>query len=109
MMVAVIVKPTESAMRYHEWVEFSPFEIGMAKYGTFMKTEQFGSQFFMGKIVKKQPEYPLHFLQGLWGSAFSILIHRVLDPKQQTRKKNTKELEEIELKTEFHIMKSRSG
>ena len=83
MMVAVIVKPKESAMRYHEWVEFSPgfekvrrsdpiwekfgfesynwahfepwsspFEIGMAKYGTFMKTEDFGSQFFMGAIVK---------------------------------------------------------
>ena len=30
----------------------SPFEIGMAKYGTFMKTEDFGSQFFMGAIVK---------------------------------------------------------
>ena len=24
----------------------------MAKYGTFMKTEDFGSQFFMGAIVK---------------------------------------------------------
>lgn len=48
----------------------------MAKYATFMKPEDFGSQFFMGSIVTRQPEYPLHFLQGIWGSAFSILIHR---------------------------------
>ena len=26
LMVAVIVKPQESAIRYHEWVEFTPFE-----------------------------------------------------------------------------------
>lgn len=59
-----------------------------------MKAEQFGSQFFMGTIVKQHPEYPLHFMQGLWGSAFSILIHRVLDPKQ-TRKKS-KDQDDIE-------------
>ena len=80
----------------------------MAKYGTFMKTEDFGSQFFMGAIVKSiglkayqikfssseknqpywkpHPEYPLHFLQGLWGSAFSILIHRVIDTKDKKKK-----------------------
>ena len=49
---------------FSEWVEFSPFEIGMAKYGTFMPTELFGSKFFMGKLCKKFDEQPLHFLQG---------------------------------------------
>ena len=44
ILTAVVVKPKESAMRYHEWVEFSPFEIGMAKYATFMKPNHFGSQ-----------------------------------------------------------------
>jgi phospholipase A2 len=45
-------------------VEFSPYEIGMPKYGTFMDAEQFGCKFFMGKLVKQYKEPPLHFLQG---------------------------------------------
>lgn len=48
-----------------EWVEFTPYEIGMDKYGTFMKTELFGSKFFCGKLVEKFPEFPLYYLQGL--------------------------------------------
>lgn len=47
-----------------EWMEFSPYEIGMPKYGTFMKPELFGSKFFIGHLVKKFEEPPLHFLQG---------------------------------------------
>ena len=47
-----------------EWVEFSPYEIGMAKYGTFMKTEDFGSKFFCGKKLTPFPEPPLHYMQG---------------------------------------------
>ena len=49
---------------FAEWVEFTPYEIGMPKYGTFMKSEHFGCKFFMGKLVKSYPEPPLHFLQG---------------------------------------------
>jgi phospholipase A2 len=45
-------------------MEFSPYEIGLPKYGTFMKAEHFGSKFFMGQLVRKHPEPPLHFLQG---------------------------------------------
>jgi len=45
-------------------MEFTPYEIGLPKYGTFMKSEWFGSKFFMGHLVKKFPEPPLHFLQG---------------------------------------------
>lgn len=47
-----------------DWVEFTPYEIGMAKYGTFMTPDLFGSKFFMGKVVKKYEENPLHFLMG---------------------------------------------
>lgn len=47
-----------------EWVEFTPYEIGMDKYGTFMKTELFGSKFFCGKLIEKFPESPLYYLQG---------------------------------------------
>lgn len=43
---------------------FSPFEIGIAKYGTFMKTQDFGCKFIVGKKIKHFDEFPLHFLQG---------------------------------------------
>lgn len=45
-------------------MEFSPYEIGMAKYGTFMTPDLFGSKFFMGITVKQYEENPLHFLMG---------------------------------------------
>uniref|UniRef100_A0A8C5I0T8 Phospholipase A2 n=1 Tax=Gouania willdenowi TaxID=441366 RepID=A0A8C5I0T8_GOUWI len=75
------VKPDVSELMFADWVEFSPYEIGMAKYGTFMKPDMFGSKFFMGTVVKKYEENPLHFLMGVWGSAFSILFNRVLGVK----------------------------
>lgn len=72
------VKPDVSELKFADWVEFSPYEIGMAKYGTFMTPDLFGSKFFMGNVVKKHEENPLHFLMGVWGSAFSILFNRIL-------------------------------
>ncbi|XP_062858105.1 cytosolic phospholipase A2 [Trichomycterus rosablanca] len=75
------VKPDVSELMFADWVEFSPYEIGMAKYGTFMTPDLFGSKFFMGTVIKKYEENPLHFLMGVWGSAFSILINRVLGIK----------------------------
>ncbi len=52
-------------------MEFSPYEIGMAKYGTFMTPDIFGSKFFRGNVVKKHEENPLHFLMGTESSLFS--------------------------------------
>ncbi|XP_067086818.1 cytosolic phospholipase A2 [Osmerus mordax] len=78
------VKPDVSELMFADWVEFSPYEIGMAKYGTFMTPDLFGSKFFMGTAVKKYKENPLHFLMGVWGSAFSILFNRVLGVKDTT-------------------------
>lgn len=56
-----------------DWVEFSPYEIGMAKYGTFMAPDLFGSKFFMGTVVKKYEENPLHFLMGKWSQSTTSL------------------------------------
>lgn len=36
----------------------------MAKYGTFMTPDLFGSKFFRGNVVTKHEENPLHFLMG---------------------------------------------
>ncbi|KAJ8011343.1 hypothetical protein DPEC_G00057150 [Dallia pectoralis] len=72
------VKPDVSELKFADWVEFTPYEIGMAKYGTFMPPDLFGSKFFIGSVVKRYEENPLHFFMGVWGSAFSILFNRVL-------------------------------
>ncbi|KAL4219877.1 Cytosolic phospholipase A2 [Mactra antiquata] len=102
LLTCVHVKKDRSARSFQEWVEFSPYEIGLAKYGTFMKTELFGSKFFMGKLCKEYDEPPLHFLQGIWGSAFCILFKRLLednrklDPVEMIRQEMAKQLEENE-------------
>nr|AWU67131.1 putative phospholipase A2 [Crangon crangon]AWU67132.1 putative phospholipase A2 [Crangon crangon] len=71
-------KRNVSCKSFSEWVEFSPYEIGIAKYGTFMKSDDFGCKFIVGKKIKNFPELPLHFLQGVWGSAFTILFKRLV-------------------------------
>ena len=48
-----------------EWVEFTPLEVGIPKYGVFIKTEEFGSKMFMGQIVEAHEEPPLHFHMGI--------------------------------------------
>lgn len=97
------VKPDVSELMFADWVEFSPYEIGMAKYGTFMTPDLFGSKFFMGTVVRKYTENPLHFLMGVWGSAFSILFNRVLGVKDNTAGGSTME-EELEQIKPQHIL-----
>uniref|UniRef100_A0A2D4M9N8 Phospholipase A2 n=1 Tax=Micrurus spixii TaxID=129469 RepID=A0A2D4M9N8_9SAUR len=94
------VKPDVSELMFADWVEFSPYEIGMAKYGTFMTPNLFGSKFFMGTVVKKYKENPLYFLMGIWGSAFAILFNRVLGVSNSQNKGPTmeEELENIRLR-----------
>ncbi|XP_051730658.1 cytosolic phospholipase A2 isoform X3 [Ctenopharyngodon idella] len=96
------VKPDVSELKFADWVEFSPYEIGMAKYGTFMTPDLFGSKFFRGNVVKKHEENPLHFLMGVWGSAFSILFNRILGLNDAT-KGSTMEEELEQIKPE-HIV-----
>ncbi|KAK1329312.1 hypothetical protein QTO34_011493 [Cnephaeus nilssonii] len=102
------VKPDVSELMFADWVEFTPYEIGMAKYGTFMTPDLFGSKFFMGKVVKKYEENPLHFLMGVWGSAFSILFNRVLGVSSSQNKGSTME-EELENITAKHIVSNDSS
>ncbi|XP_053732056.1 cytosolic phospholipase A2 delta [Synchiropus splendidus] len=55
-----------------EWCEFTPYEVGIPKYGAFVQTENFGSQFFLGHIVKKLPEIRLPYLLGMFSSVISV-------------------------------------
>uniref|UniRef100_H2Z676 Phospholipase A2 n=1 Tax=Ciona savignyi TaxID=51511 RepID=H2Z676_CIOSA len=95
ILTCLHVRPDMSAMTFHDWVEFSPFEIGMAKYGTFMKSKYFGSKFFMGVLAKEYEEYPLHFLMGIWGSAFSILFNRLVEKSKGIKPSNMSHNEDM--------------
>ncbi|XP_025951421.1 cytosolic phospholipase A2 epsilon-like [Dromaius novaehollandiae] len=65
------IKEDYSLAEVKEWVEFTPYEVGFLKYGAFIHTEDFGSDFFMGHLRKKLPESRICFMQGLWSNVFS--------------------------------------
>uniref|UniRef100_A0A8C3PRH5 Phospholipase A2 n=1 Tax=Calidris pygmaea TaxID=425635 RepID=A0A8C3PRH5_9CHAR len=71
---AVNVRPNISSGDFAEWCEFTPYEVGFRKYGAFIRTEDFDSEFFMGRLVQKRPEPRICFLQGMWGSAFAASL-----------------------------------
>ncbi|XP_004687613.1 PREDICTED: cytosolic phospholipase A2 delta [Condylura cristata] len=57
---------------FKEWVEFSPYEVGFLKYGAFVPPELFGSEFFMGQLMKRLPESRICFLKAIWSNIFSL-------------------------------------
>ncbi|KAM6922712.1 cytosolic phospholipase A2 beta [Lycodopsis pacificus] len=61
-----------------EWCEFTPYEVGIQKYRAFVRTEDFGSQFFLGNLVKKLPEVRIPYLMGIWSSAVSLSMSEIL-------------------------------
>uniref|UniRef100_A0A8B9PBN1 Phospholipase A2 n=1 Tax=Apteryx owenii TaxID=8824 RepID=A0A8B9PBN1_APTOW len=65
------IKEDYSLAEFKEWVEFTPYEVGFLKYGAFIRAEDFGSDFFMGHLMKKLPESRICFMQGLWSNVFS--------------------------------------
>uniref|UniRef100_A0A8C8SX99 Phospholipase A2 n=1 Tax=Pelusios castaneus TaxID=367368 RepID=A0A8C8SX99_9SAUR len=58
------VKEKISNQDFREWVEFTPYEVGLIKYGAYIRSENFGSEFFMGRLMKKLPESRICFLEG---------------------------------------------
>ncbi|NXS57682.1 PA24E phospholipase, partial [Brachypteracias leptosomus] len=65
------VKDDFSTLDFKEWVEFTPYEVGFLKYGAYVRSEDFGSEFFMGHLKKKIPESHICFLEGTWSNIFS--------------------------------------
>ncbi|KAL1786346.1 cytosolic phospholipase A2 zeta [Sigmodon hispidus] len=59
-------------LHFKEWVEFSPYEVGFLKYGGFVPSELFGSEFYMGRLMKRLPESQICFLEGIWSNIFSV-------------------------------------
>ncbi|XP_009693916.1 PREDICTED: cytosolic phospholipase A2 epsilon-like [Cariama cristata] len=75
--VSVSVRDGYSTNDFKEWVEFTPYEVGLLKYGVFVRTEHFGSEFFMGRLLKKLPESRICYLQGMWSSIFSVNLLQI--------------------------------
>ncbi|XP_010623061.1 cytosolic phospholipase A2 epsilon isoform X3 [Fukomys damarensis] len=70
--LTINVKDDVSNQDFREWCEFSPYEVGMQKYGAFIPPELFGSEFFMGRLMKRIPESRMCYMLGLWSSIFSL-------------------------------------
>nr|XP_023414478.1 cytosolic phospholipase A2 epsilon [Loxodonta africana] len=70
--LTINVKDDVSNQDFREWCEFSPYEVGLQKYGAFVPTELFGSEFFMGRLTKRIPESQMCYMLGLWSSIFSL-------------------------------------
>ncbi|KAM4662825.1 cytosolic phospholipase A2 zeta isoform 2-T2 [Discoglossus pictus] len=62
---------------FAEWCEFTPHEVGFRKYGAFVRTEDFGSEFFMGHLIRRREEPKICYLQGIWGSAFAANLDEI--------------------------------
>ncbi|TSU37063.1 Cytosolic phospholipase A2 beta [Bagarius yarrelli] len=60
-----------------EWCEFTPYEVGFPKYGAFVPVEHFGSEFYLGHVVKEIPETRVSFLLGMWSSFFSANLSQL--------------------------------
>uniref|UniRef100_A0A8C8SY31 Phospholipase A2 n=1 Tax=Pelusios castaneus TaxID=367368 RepID=A0A8C8SY31_9SAUR len=74
---AISVRHNNSHDDVAEWCEFTPYEVGFRKYGAFIRTEDFDSEFFMGRLIQKRPEPRICYLQGMWGSAFAASLDDV--------------------------------
>lgn len=82
---SIHVKNDTSAKTFHEWVEFTPYEIGLPKYKISLAPEKFGNRFFIGRQIGYSMELPLRYLQGIWGSAYSIQLWRLAVWKQDNK------------------------
>uniref|UniRef100_A0A8D2PYN5 PLA2c domain-containing protein n=1 Tax=Varanus komodoensis TaxID=61221 RepID=A0A8D2PYN5_VARKO len=71
-----------STTDFREWVEFSPYEVGFLKYGASIHVEDFDSEFFMGKLVKRLPESRICFLEG--ELLICLIMKRALDDRYTT-------------------------
>eukprot|EP00118_Oscarella_pearsei_P008334 m.42371 g.42371 ORF g.42371 m.42371 type:complete len:568 (+) comp33353_c0_seq3:715-2418(+) len=98
---AVHVKHNRETEEFSEWIEFTPYEYGIACYGAFLKIEDFSSFKCKGVVCKKHEEIDLSSLMGIWGSAFGETLEKILE-RVEGEKKTL--IEEVVRKL-FHLVK----
>ncbi|XP_047433097.1 cytosolic phospholipase A2 beta-like [Mugil cephalus] len=74
---AVNIKDVVDCENEKEWCEFTPYEVGLQKYGAFIPSEALGSQFLLGHKIKERSERRLAYLMGIWSSFFSASISEI--------------------------------
>ncbi|KFP41926.1 Cytosolic phospholipase A2 epsilon, partial [Chlamydotis macqueenii] len=82
------IKEDYSLSEFKEWVEFTPYEVGFLKYGAFIHSEDFGSKFYMGRLMKKLPESRICFMKGLWSNVFSYNLLDAWHSSDPTEKRS---------------------
>jgi len=75
--IYVAVDGRKAAHKQYGWYEFTPFEVGSPWLGHYVPLWGFGRTFSNGKSITDDPEIPLGFLFGIFGSAFSASIERI--------------------------------
>lgn len=73
LIAALHVRNEETIKKYNEWIELSPYEVFMPRYGIAIDMKNFGDRFYGGFITKEYGEQPIHFLQGMCGSGYAIV------------------------------------
>nr|CAD7452324.1 unnamed protein product [Timema tahoe] len=77
--VATLCRQNWTRCCYDDWLEFTPYEVGFSKHGASMKPSFFGNRLYLGRVITPYKELPLHYLQGVWGSAYTIFFRRVIE------------------------------
>uniref|UniRef100_A0A8C0GGS5 Phospholipase A2 n=1 Tax=Chelonoidis abingdonii TaxID=106734 RepID=A0A8C0GGS5_CHEAB len=93
--VAINVKDNYSTLDFKEWLEFTPYEVGFMKYGAFIRSEDFGSEFFMGRLMKRLPESRICYLEGdllSWENRLLLFIIAILAAPQKHLSRKTNPL-----------------
>ncbi|XP_071160113.1 cytosolic phospholipase A2-like [Mytilus edulis] len=96
LLSAIHANDEQNTNEFHEWVEFSPYEVSIPKYGAAIDMKNFGSEFDKGLLTQHVDEIPLFEIMGICGSAFT-LTHEELANKdasnpieKQTRSKSNR-------------------
>ncbi|XP_052104754.1 cytosolic phospholipase A2-like [Mytilus californianus] len=114
LLSAIHAKDEQNTKTFHEWVEFSPYEVSIPKYGAAIDMKNFGSEFDKGLLTQRIDEIPLFKIMGICGSAFT-LTHEELANKdssdfmtKQTSVKSNRQHLSTKNKKEKHLDKKGS-
>ncbi|CAC5367679.1 PLA2G4 [Mytilus coruscus] len=73
LVAALHIRDNSRIKDYNEWIELSPYEVYIPKYGAAVDMKKFGDMFYGGFVTKEYGEPPIHYLQGVCGSAYAVI------------------------------------
>ncbi|XP_052104753.1 cytosolic phospholipase A2-like isoform X2 [Mytilus californianus] len=114
LLSAIHAKDEQNANEFHEWVEFSPYEVSIPKYGVAIEMKNFGSKFDKGLLTQQIDEIPLFEIMGICGSAFTLTHEEWANKdssnfiKKQTSVKSSRQYSTTQHKKEKQLDKKKS-